>query len=204
MLPSVAFVTNQNTTRFIAGVFCYNLTMMKSNKKIKPILLFLLIFILSFTFIYNITSKPESINPNAQEVINTILIPFCETKNKFSEADLPKYFSQQYIDFFNSRQTIGKPKDIEVAITKNRTALTTARGYYERLFIKNNTNQDCQEYFRKINNISFKPFSSNPNYYSDFKLRYSITKSMNVSISIYKENNSWKIRAISTEMFINL
>jgi hypothetical protein len=94
-------------------------------------------------------------DPFVQQIKNEVILPFCQTDGELTSQDLPKHFTQHYIDFYQEQADKG------VDDPENGELLTPVYGatrFYRFMFEEFQEFKDCESYLEKIKTTEVGPY----------------------------------------------
>lgn len=170
--------------------------------KISFILLLLVVIFNLFKFAKESISRQseKAISTQSQEILDSLIEPLCDPNKEIDDSNISNFFTQNYIDFHNSRQTVGTPKDVETAKRDNISAISVARYDLERLFGWSSANT-CDQYLNTIDTISLNSIPTQEGIDATHSFEYSYLNELNVRLKLKATPEGWRIDSIGTEGF---
>jgi hypothetical protein len=156
-------------------------------------------FIYKQSFVGSLTSVGSQTNqlendPLVQRIKNEVILPFCETGGMITDDNIPDFFSQSFIDFYESKEG-----DIDVSTLELITPLFIARRTYNDMFIDFQEFTGCDNYIKNIKSKEIEPHMprlAEDIGYADYIYVYFPVENVRLNMFLVDENNSLKIRAV--------
>ena len=179
-------------------------------KKIIEILLLLfgvIIIVLLATLVkqLNFSSNKSSTteDPILTEIKKELIIPFCESDGNLTDEDLPKYFSSEFISFWNNTR-----------YRKNTTAksnsLYISEEMYQNLFIKDTPEFECSNLSVENDSQPLKELlvkrqePEEEDFHWDYEYSYTPNSILSSKIFVVDVEGIWKIRHVAITRYYSI